>query len=366
MTQDQDAVFMRRALQLARMGWGRVSPNPMVGAVLIRDGEVVGEGYHAEWGQAHAEVEALRVAGDKARGATLYVSLEPCHHTGKTGPCTREIVDAGIVRVVYATAESNPEARGGAKWLRQQGVEVETGVCRAEADDLNAVHLGAVGRERPFLALKYALSLDGRLSEAPGARTMVTEGEAIAEAHRLRAGYDAIAVGIGTVLADDPQLTVREWDAPRVAPVRVVLDTELRLPLTSKLAETAGEVPVWVFTSFGSPEERAAALAARGVKVQRVSRDADSEGLDLGAVLATLWKRKVRSVLCEGGGRLGSALLAAGLVDRFYAFVAPRLFGEPGVLSFQGSRGVAPRDWRLIERRELGSVTLLELAAAGS
>jgi diaminohydroxyphosphoribosylaminopyrimidine deaminase/5-amino-6-(5-phosphoribosylamino)uracil reductase len=335
----------------------------MVGAVLVRDGEVVGEGYHAEWGQAHAEVEALRVAGDKARGATLYVSLEPCHHTGKTGPCSQEILGAGVARVVVATPESSPEARGGGDWLREKGIEVDVDVCRPEADDLNAVHLNAFRRERPFVALKYALSLDGRLSSAPGTRTAVTQGVAIAEAHCLRAGYDAVAVGIGTALADDPLLTVREWGAPRVAPSRVVLDTELRLPLTSRLAETAGEIPVWVFTSYGSSEERAHELEARGVEVLRVPRDSESEGLDLGAVLATLWKRKVRSVLCEGGGRLGSAFLAAGLVDRFYAFVAPRLFGEPGVLGFQGSRGVAPRDWRLIERRELGPVTLLELAA---
>lgn len=353
---------MRRALVLARQGWGRVAPNPLVGAVVVRDGEVVGEGYHAEWGEAHAEVEALRAAGERAKGATLYVNLEPCHHSGKTGPCTRVIREAEVARVVCGAAEKNPEARGGAAWLREQGVEVEEGVCEQQASDLNAVHFSAQRRERPFVSLKYAMSLDARLAEAPGAPTSITSGEARVEAHRLRAGHDAVMVGIGTVLADNPLLTVREWKAPRVAPTRVVLDSSLRTPLDSNLAASASEVPVRVLTAGDAPAERERALAAGGVEVVRIPRPPAAAGLDLGAVLASLWKAGLRSVLCEGGGKLGSALLAAGLVDRLYVFVAPLLLGESGVPAFQGRRGLAALEWRTVSRSELGPVVLLELA----
>ena len=359
MTKDLDAIHMRRALDLAERGWGRVAPNPMVGAVVVRDGVVVGEGYHAEWGGPHAEVAALNAAGDKSRGAVLYVSLEPCHHTGKTGPCTHEIVRAGIERVVCAVAEVNPEAAGGAEWLRQHGVEVTSGVCQLEAEDLNAIHFSTFRRRRPFLSLKYALSLDARLSEAPGSASRITSEEAVREAHRLRAGHDAVLVGIGTALVDDPQLTVREWSAPRRAPVRVVLDSCLRLPIASRLARSARDVPVWVFAAPDASADRAAQLKSSGVNVIWVNRYTDGPGLDLGMVLATLWERNVRSVLCEGGGRLGSAWLAAGLVDRFYAFIAPLIFGEQGVAAFQGEVAAEAGRWRLVGRRELGRDTLL-------
>ncbi len=362
MTPVGDIQHMRRALALAEEGWGRVSPNPLVGAVVVRDGEVVGQGHHAEWGGPHAEVEALADAGERARGATLYVTLEPCHHEGKTGPCTRAIAGAGIARVVCAAADPNPEAGGGAAWLREQGVEVEVGVCEEDASDLNAPHLCAHRHHRTFVALKYALSLDARLAERAGAPSRVTGAGAMVEVHRLRAGHAAVMVGSGTVLADNPELTVREWREPRVAPRRIVLDGRLRLPSSSRLARTAGEVGVWVFTSPDAPVERASELESQGVRVIRVPPMPSGEGLDLGAVLANLWNQQVISVICEGGGRLGSALLAAGLVDRLYAFVAPKLFGEAGVAAFQGLRGRAPLDWRLIERRELGPVTLLALS----
>lgn len=362
MTQDQDRLLMHRALELAERGWGRVAPNPMVGALVVRDGAVVAEGFHAEWGGPHAEIEALQAAGGNAQGATLYVNLEPCHHAGKTGPCSRAIAAAGIARVVCGTRDLNPEAAGGADWLRQQGIEVDEAVCEVEARDLNAVHLNAFSQQRPFLALKYAISLDARLSEAPGSRTRVSEGAAVVEAHRLRAGYDALLVGIGTALADDPELTVREWRAPRVAPLRVVLDSALQLPLESKLVQTARDVPVRVFAARSADGERAGRLGAQGVEVVQVERTPGSEGLDLGEVLAHLWNRGVRSVLCEGGGRLGSALLAAGYADRLHLFIAPRLFGEPGVPGFQGGRGLGARDWRTLRRAEFGAVTLLEFA----
>lgn len=358
-----DVRHMRRALALAARGWGRVAPNPLVGAVVARGGEIVGEGYHAEWGGPHAEVVALQAAGERARGATLYVTLEPCHHTGKTGPCSRRILDAGIARLVYATAETNVEAQGGSTWLREHGVDVVGGVCERRATDQNAIHLSTHARQRPFVSLKYALSVDARLSEAPGRPTRVTGAPAVREAHRLRAGHDAIMVGIGTVLADDPRLTVRDWKPPpRRSPLRVVLDSSLKLPLDSALASSAADVPVLVFASPDASRQSEAKLRRSSVDVVRVARSREGVGLDLDACVTTLWSRQVRSLLCEGGGTVGSSLLRAGLVDRLYAFVAPVLFGEPGVAGFGGERGRAARDWRLVERRALGTTTLLSMA----
>lgn len=363
LTRIDDERHMRRALELALEGWGRVAPNPMVGAVVVREGEVVGEGYHAEWGGPHAEVVALEAAAAKAEGATLYVTLEPCHHTGKTGPCSRAIAESGIRRVVCGTGEVSPPADGGGGWLRSQGTQVDVGVCELEARDLIAVHLhSSSGSERPFVAVKYAMSIDARLSQLPGESTEVTSGEAIAEAHRLRAGHDAVMVGIDTVVTDDPRLTVREWKAPRVPPLRVVLDSNLRTPLDSMLVRSAADMPVCVFTAEGRDTGRAKELETRGVEVSRVAALSASGGLDLGPVLARLRERGVRSVLCEGGGTLGSALLAARCVDRLYTFIAPRLFGDPGVPGFRLERGQAERDWRLVERKPLGPVTLLVLS----
>lgn len=361
MSAETDARFMRRALALAERGWGRVHPNPMVGAVLVKGGEVVAEGHHAEWGGPHAERVALEAAGERARGATLYVNLEPCHHTGKTGPCTEAIAAAGVGRVVYAMSDPNPEARGGPEWLRSQGIQVDSGTCEMEARELNAPHVVTHLLGRPFLGLKYAISLDARISEAPGTRTEVTSGPALQAAHRLRAGHDAILIGIGTALADDPSLTVREWRPPRKPPVRVILDSDLRLPVDAELARTAREIPVWAFAAGDAPAERADRLKDEGVEVLRVARA--GEGLSLDEVLSTLGARGIRSVLCEGGGALGSAWLSAGWVDRLYLFIAPLLFGEPGVSAFQGACGHAPREWKLLDRRALGDVTLLTLSA---
>src|SRR3954468_2645940 len=234
-----DGAFMRRALALAERGWGRTAPNPMVGAVVVRDGRVVGEGWHAEFGGPHAEVEALRAAGDRAKGATMYVTLEPCNHQGKTPPCTEALLAAGVRRVVVACEDPNPEARGGAHRLREAGVDVALGVEEDAARELNAPFFHALASDRPFVRLKLALSLDGALADHTRQPGWLTGEAARHEVHRLRADADAIAVGIGTVLADDPELTVRHVPAPRVAPTRVVFDTSARLPRTSRLATTA-------------------------------------------------------------------------------------------------------------------------------
>ena len=241
-----DGAWMRRALALAERGWGQTAPNPMVGAVVVRDGVVVGEGWHGQFGGPHAEVEALRAAGERARGATLYVSLEPCNHVGKTPPCTDAILAAGVRRVVAACADRSPVAQGGAQRLREAGVDVVVGVEEAAARELNAPFFHALASDRPFVQLKLALSLDGALADHSRQPGWLTGEPARREVHRMRAGADAIAVGIGTVLADDPELTVRHAAPPRVAPTRVVFDTSARLPRTSKLAHSASEVPVIV------------------------------------------------------------------------------------------------------------------------
>lgn len=256
-----DAEWMRRALALAAGGWGRVAPNPLVGAVVVRDGASGGEGFHAEYGRPHAEVEALRAAGEAARGSTLYVTLEPCAHTGKTPPCTDAILAAGARRVVFAASDPNPKAAGGAAALEAAGVEVTRGVEMRAALDLNAPFFhGIAGPERPWTELKLALSLDGRVADRDGRSAWITGEEARAEVHRMRAGFAAVAVGIGTALADDPQLTARGPVEPRVPPTRVVFDRRLRLPADGKLARTAREAPVWVVAAPDAPAERRDAL----------------------------------------------------------------------------------------------------------
>ena len=289
---------MRRALELARHGWGFVHPNPMVGAVVVSDDRVVAEGFHEEYGGAHAEVIALRAAGDAARGATLYVTLEPCAHHGKTPPCVDAIIQAGIARVVYAAADPNTRARGGAERLRDAGIDVVGDVERGEARALNAqfFHLHETGS--PYVALKLAMSLDAGIAKAPGVQTALTGPAALAAMHRLRSGYDAIVAGIGTVLCDDPLLTVR--DAPvRKPPVRIIADTHARLPLGSMLVRTVADAPVWLLCAEDAPQDRLEALGRAGVRVLRVPRQ--REHIDMQSAIVTLGDEGIQSVFCEGG-----------------------------------------------------------------
>ena len=330
-TPARDSAHMRRALSLARKGWGRTAPNPMVGAVVVRDGAVVGEGYHQEYGGPHAEVHALRTAGERARGATVYVTLEPCNHHGKTGPCTEALLAAGVARVVCATRDPDPRAGGGVERLRAAGVEVAVGVEEEPARELNARFLHAVASERPFVTLKLALSLDAALADATRAPAWLTNERSRREVHRLRAGHDAVAVGIGTALADDPRLTVRGVRAPRVAPRRVVFDRHARLPLHGALARSAREVPVTVVAE--RPDRvRVALLEEAGVEV--------IAGQPLGAALRTLRARGVTSMLVEGGATLAAALIAEGAVDRLVIFQAPVLLGAGALHAFDGVPGV--------------------------
>src|SRR5690348_5713003 len=346
---------MERALDLARRGWGRVAPNPLVGAVVLAGGEIVGEGYHAEFGGPHAEVVALEAAGERARGATLVVNLEPCAHHGKTPPCTDAIVEAGVARVVAAIADPDPEARDGAGVLRAQGVIVSIGLLAEAAAALNAPFLFAREQsERPFVALKLATSIDGRIADAAGSSQWVSGETAREYVHWLRAGFDAIAVGGTTALRDNPQLTVRGPVTPRRTPVRVVFDRRAMLNETADLVKTAHDVPTWVMSSPDAPAASVSQLERSGVRVFRPSSLADG--------LRALRAAGIESVLCEGGGALGAKLLVDGLVDRLYWVQAPVWLGEAAVPAFPGMAAAplaaAPR-WIPVERRALGPDTLL-------
>ena len=348
---------MGRALDLALRGWGRVAPNPLVGAVVLQGGTVAGEGFHAEFGGPHAEVVALAAAGERARGSTVVVTLEPCAHHGKTPPCTEAIVAAGVTRVVAAIRDPDPEARGGAEVLRATGVAVTFGVLAERAAALNAPFLFARAQaERPFVALKLATSIDARIADAHGSSRWVS-GEAAREyVHWLRAGFDAIAVGGTTALRDDPQLTVRGPVTPRRPPVRVVFDRRAMLNETANLVNTAREKPTWVMASPDAPAGSVALLERSGVRVFRPASLADG--------LRMLRSAGIHSVLCEGGGALGAKLLAEGLVDRLYWVQAPVWLGEGAVPAFPGVAGAAlpaaPR-WIPVERRAMGPDTLLVL-----
>jgi diaminohydroxyphosphoribosylaminopyrimidine deaminase/5-amino-6-(5-phosphoribosylamino)uracil reductase len=348
---------MHRALELAWRGWGRVSPNPLVGAVLLRGDTVVGEGWHVEFGGPHAEINALTAAGDKARGATLVVNLEPCAHHGKTPPCTDALRAAGIRRVVAAVRDPDLDARGGVEILKRAGIETHIGLLAEEAAAQNAPFLATrLQTDRPFVALKLATSIDGRIADAGGSSQWISGPEAREHVHWLRAGFDAIAVGGTTALTDNPQLTARGGVTPRRPPVRVVFDRRAMLNLGVSLVQTAREVPTWVVASPEAPAANVSVLEGNGVRVFRPTTMAQG--------LAQLRLAGIQSVLCEGGGALGAKLLADGLVDRLYWVQAPVWLGEGAVPAFPGVPAFplaeAPR-WIPVERRALGSDSLLVL-----
>src|SRR5437870_11880631 len=348
---------MRRALELAWRGWGRVSPNPMVGAVVLRGDETVAEGWHAEFGGPHAELAALHAAGDKARGGTLVVTLEPCAHHGKTPPRTDAIRAAGIRRVVAAVRDPDAEARGGVEVLKRAGIDVHVGLLAEEAAAQNAPFLFTRQQtERPFVALKLATSIEGRIADARGSSQWISLPEKRDHVHWLRAGFDAIAVGGTTALTDNPQLTVRGVITPRRPPVRVVFDRRAMLNLGVQLVSTAREVPTWVMSSLDAPTSSVTQLENSGVRVFRPTTLRDG--------LRMLREAGIQSLLCEGGGALGARLLADGLVDRLYWVQAPVWLGEGAVPAFPGvpphPLAAAPR-WTPVERRALGSDTLLVL-----
>src|SRR5690242_13369732 len=350
-----DRAWMTRALDLALRGWGRVAPNPLVGAVVVAQDRVVGEGFHAEYGGPHAEVAALAAAGAAARGATVYVNLEPCAHHGKTPPCTTALIAAGVARVVAAVRDPDPDAKGGVEVLRTAGITVDVGVCAEPAAALNAPFLFSRQQaERPFVALKLATSIDGRIADAAGRSQWITGEVARDWVHWLRAGFDAIGVGGTTALKDDPQLTARGAVQPRVPPVRVVFDRRAMLNDSAGLVRSARDVPTWVVASREAPASNVSVLEQNGVRVFRSASLADG--------LRELRAAGIHALLCEGGGALGAKLLAEELVDRLYWVQAPVWLGEGAIPAFPGVGGLplaeAPR-WMPVERKVLGPDTLL-------
>jgi diaminohydroxyphosphoribosylaminopyrimidine deaminase / 5-amino-6-(5-phosphoribosylamino)uracil reductase len=348
---------MAHALDLAWRGWGRVQPNPLVGAVILEGGELVGEGWHPEYGDRHAEAVALAGAGDRARGATMVVTLEPCSHQGKQPPCTQAIIHAGIRRVVAAIRDPHPIAAGGGEQLRNAGIEVELGASADAAAAQNAIFLHAIrNTSRPFVALKLATTLNGRIADGFGRSRWISGEPGREYVQWLRAGFDAIAVGGRTARFDDPSLTVRGPVRPRIPPRRVVFDRAADLGPQLTLVRTAAETPTIVVVAPGADLTRVKRLEGAGVTVLTPR--------DLAEALGTLRQLGIESLLVEGGGQLAGALLAAGLVDRYYWLQAPLWLGDDAVPAVAGlpSRELDQGErWRVIERRPLGEDTLLVL-----
>ena len=331
----EDEKWMRVALE--RGAQGTPSPNPHVGAVVVAHGQMVGAGHHERAGEEHAEAIALNAAGARARGGTLYVTLEPCNHEGRTPPCTDAIIQSKVVRVVVGCRDPNPHVTGGGiEALQAAGIQVSVGCLEVDALRLIEPWTKFVTTGVPHVVLKLALSLDGRIATRTGASKWVTGPAARARVHLLRAHHDAVMIGIGTVLADDPRLTVR--DAPGQSPLRVVLDTKLRLPVASRLVQTAREVPTWVVCSTDAPSSAEAELVERGVEVVRAPPSAEGR-VDPLAAFQALASRGIVNVMVEGGAELAGSVLAGAMVDEVHCFIAPILLGprgRPGAVDWAG------------------------------
>lgn len=338
MKNSDDLHYMSEALELARRGAGRTSPNPMVGAVIVKEGSVVGRGWHHKAGTPHAEIHALAEAGARAENATIYVTLEPCCHQGRTGPCTEALIQAGIRRVVVAIADPNPLVAGcGVERLREAGILVEVGVRATEAARLNASFIKWISCKLPFVTLKTGMSLDGKIATRTGNSRWITGEESRLEVHRMRDATDVILTGIGTVLADDPELTTRLPGGGK-SPLRVVLDRMARTPVTAKLVSD-GKAPTLIVVSTAAPLNRVKSLEKQGVEILKVPTGTD-ERLDIGQVLRQLGQRGLTSVLAETGGTLNAALLFGHYADRVVMFIAPKIIGgmaAPGPYGGVGS-----------------------------
>ena len=329
---DADRRFMQLALTLGRRGQGRTWPNPAVGAVVVKNGAIVGRGWTQAGGRPHAEPQALGRAGEAARGATLYVTLEPCSHVGKSPPCVDAVIAAGITRVVSAIEDPNPEVAGqGHARLRGAGIVVDLGLGAAEAAHDHAGHFRRIRDKRPHVILILAVSADDRIAAAGHKPVAITGEAARTRVHLLRAQCDAILVGIGTVLADDPSLNCRLPGMEARSPVRVVLDRALRIPGTSKLVHSARQTPLWVMASDLAEAAAAARLGAAGAQVIHVAAMANPPGLDLAAVLHTLADKGITRLLVEGGARVASSCVAAGLVDEIWLLRGPESIGADGI-----------------------------------
>jgi diaminohydroxyphosphoribosylaminopyrimidine deaminase / 5-amino-6-(5-phosphoribosylamino)uracil reductase len=359
-----DTRFMEQALDLAARGAGCVSPNPMVGALVVKDGQVVGRGFHEVLGEAHAEVNALDDAGEAARGATLYVTLEPCNHFGRTPPCTERILAAGVKRVVVAMTDPNPHvAGGGNERLRAAGIEVTCGVCEAGAEKLNESFIKYVQTGRPFVTLKSAMTLDGRIATRTGDARWVTGPASRQFVHELRHGVDAIMVGIGTVLADDPSLTTRMEGRTGRDPVRIILDSRLSIPLEARLLRLKSDSDTILVTGPSAPEGKAARLMEReGIQVLRTPLG--EGGIDLAALMDRLGGMRITSLLLEGGSRVSASALKAGIIDKVMFFYAPKILGgDDGVPCCRGAGPEKMADCRSlsdVKVRRFGEDVMIE------
>lgn len=318
---DQD--YMRRAIELAEQGEGFTNPNPMVGAVIVKDGRIIGQGYHARCGDLHAERSAFASLQESAEGATIYVTLEPCCHYGKQPPCTQAIIEHGISRVVIGSRDPNPLVSGkGARLLREAGITVEEDFLREECDRLNPVFFHYITNKQPYVVLKYAMTADGKIATRTGASKWITGDVARDQVQDMRHRYMAILAGIGTVLADDPLLTVRK--PGKKSPIRVICDTHLQIPLESQIMQTADTYPT-ILAYSEDPAGKADKLEKMGVSLEQLPME--NGRVSLPALMKRLGERGIDSVLVEGGGTLNESFMQAGLVDRMEVFVAPKIFG---------------------------------------
>jgi diaminohydroxyphosphoribosylaminopyrimidine deaminase/5-amino-6-(5-phosphoribosylamino)uracil reductase len=361
---DIDRNYMRQALLEAKKGIGRTSPNPCVGAVVVKNGMVVGKGYHKKAGTPHAEIHALQAAGRKAKNATLYVTLEPCNHTGRTPPCTEAVLRAGISRVVIGMLDPNPGVSGGgAHYLSSQGLNVFSGILEHECREINLPFIKHSATGRPWVIMKAGMSIDGRIAAFPGKATKITGRQSLRRVHVLRNQVDAILVGIGTALTDNPSLSTRlPGSFSGRDPLRVVLDSALRLPASAAMLQQDSTAPTWVFCTRGADKKRRSKLEAAGAIIKTVP--AASRGLlDLKAVLITLGQAGVTSLLVEGGGTVHGSFLESALVDQVLLFVAPTFIGEQGVplATFPGrKKRIQMPHFKLSKTRRYGEDVLLE------
>ncbi len=331
--------YMDKALSLAKRGLGLTSPNPMVGAVLVRGRQIIGQGYHKKAGLPHAEVVALESAKEDVTGATMFVNLEPCSHWGKTPPCVQTIIKAGIRKVVVAMTDPNPRVNGkGVDALRKAGIEVKVGPREAEARRLNEAFVTYMEKGRPFFIAKAAVSLDGKIATRNLDSKWISNEESRTHASRLRSAVDGIMVGINTVVSDNPFL-IPKIPHPKKYPVRIILDSRLRIPLTSEIVKTAEKYKTWIFAGEKAPQDKEMKLKEFGVDVVRVA-DGDGGRLSLNQIGGELHKRQILSVLVEGGGEIHSAFLTAGLVDKVILFFAPIIIGGKAALNLVGGKGV--------------------------
>ncbi len=365
---DADRKFMRLALQEAKKGLGRTSPNPCVGAMVVKNGKVAGKGYHKMAGTPHAEVHALRNAGDKARNSTLYVTLEPCNHTGRTPPCTEAILEAGVKRVVIGMPDPNPQVGGGGEdYLASRGVSVTTGILQEKCQAINLPFIKHITTGLPWVILKAGMSMDGRIAPQSGQSSQITNEQSSNQVHKLRDQVDSILVGIETALVDDPSLTTRLPGRKKGRdPLRVILDSGLRLSPTARLLQQKSDAQTWIFCGPAAHEKKRRQLEKTGALIKSVPLAAAGM-LDLKAVLSELGKSQVTSLLVEGGGRIHGSFLQKRLVDRVLLFVAPVFLGQQGVpvVNFSGQQNTIDfSQLSILRTRRYGTDLLIEAAFA--